>query len=121
LVATHQLDVGIVEGHFTELELQVEEFAEDSMVLVTSSNHVLTEKEEVTAKDLEEARWIVREKGSGTKEAVEKVFQQLRISPEKRMSFSSTQSIKGAVEAGLGITLLSQWAIQKELKNKELS
>lgn len=120
-VATHQLDVGIVEGHFKDFELHVEEFAEDEMVLVAASNHVLTEKEEVTAKDLESARWIVREKGSGTKEAVEKVFQQLVISPKKRMNFSSTQSIKGAVEAGLGITLLSQWTIQKELENAELS
>src|SRR5699024_8781650 len=121
LVATHQLDVGIVEGHFTDLALHVEEFAEDLMVVVAASNHVLTEKEEVTVADLGNETWIVREKGSGTREAAEKVFQQLAISPEKRMNFSSTQSIKGAVEAGLGITLLSQWAIQKELKNGELS
>lgn len=121
LVATHQLDVGIVEGHFTDLALHVEEFAEDSMVVVAASDHILTEKEEVTVADLENATWIVREKGSGTKEAVEKVFQQLAITPKKRMNFSSTQSIKGAVEAGLGITLLSQWAIQKEVKHADLS
>lgn len=122
LVDTHQLDVGIVEGHFKDQELTVEEFAEDQMVVVASTKHVLGKKKGViNATDLEQDTWIVREKGSGTREATEKMFDQLGIVPTKLMSFGSTQPIKESVEAGLGICLLSKWVIQKELKNGDLS
>ncbi|XJZ27518.1 LysR family transcriptional regulator [Bacillota bacterium Lsc_1132] len=122
LVMGHHLDVGIVEGHFKETrELQTEEFAEDMMVVVASPDHPLaSKKDEVVIKNLAEQTWILREAGSGTREAAENVFQRFEISPANIMHFSSTQPIKEAVEAGLGISLLSQWAIQKELRNGDL-
>ncbi|MGY0693486.1 LysR family transcriptional regulator [Virgibacillus sp. FSP13] len=120
LVSSHQLDVGIVEGHFKGQELTVEEFAEDYMVVVASANNKLTHKEYVTIKDLEHQTWIVRENGSGTREATEKMFCHFDFFPAKRMNFGSTQPIKEAVESGLGVSLLSQWAIQKELRNGDL-
>ncbi|GGB42186.1 LysR family transcriptional regulator [Lentibacillus populi] len=121
LVATHQLDVGIVEGHFKDQQLRVEEFAEDYMVVVASPNHILAKKRGVEILDLEKVTWIVREKGSGTREATEKVFHRFKLSPAKLMNYGSTQPIKEAVEAGLGISLLSRWAIQKELRNGDLN
>lgn len=110
LVANHQLDVGIVEGHYKEKNLIVEKLAEDSMVIVASSKHPILNK-----KDLEKETWIVREPGSGTREAQESFFQKFNIVPKKLMEFGSTQLIKESVEAGLGISLLSNWTIQKEL------
>lgn len=122
LVDTNQLDVGIVEGHFKDQELTIEEFAEDQMVIVASSENILGGPEKsITISDLEKETWIVREKGSGTREATEKMFNRFGVLPAKLMSFGSTQPIKESVEAGLGISLLSKWAIQKELRNGELS
>ncbi|WP_338752321.1 LysR family transcriptional regulator [Bacillus sp. FJAT-52991] len=122
LVMSHQLDVGIVEGRFKEEKpLQTEAIAEDSMVIVASPTHPLSNKNgEVTVEDLEQQTWILREFGSGTREAAENVFQRLNMSPAHTMNFGSTQPIKEAVEAGLGISLLSQWAIQKELRHGDL-
>ncbi|MCJ7840126.1 LysR family transcriptional regulator [Lederbergia sp. NSJ-179] len=120
LVTSHQLDIGIVEGRFKDKELLEEKFAEDLMVVVASAHHRLARKKVVTISDLEEEIWVVREQGSGTREATEKVFRQFLFSPKKQIVFSSTQPIKEAVEAGLGISLLSKWAIQKEIKNKDL-
>lgn len=121
LVATHQLDVGVVEGHFDEKEMMIEEFARDEMVIVASPQHKLLHKETyVGINDLEKERWIVREKGSGTREATERLFQQFSITPSRLMHFSSTQPIKESVAAGLGISLLSKWAIQKEIKYGDL-
>lgn len=117
LVTTHQLDVGIVEGHFANRKLAVEPFANDSMFIVASKNHVLVQKDsEVNESDLESETWIVRENGSGTREALEMMFQKYGITPIKRMEFGSTQLIKESVEAGLGLSLLSYWAIQKDLQ-----
>ncbi|GGJ88922.1 LysR family transcriptional regulator [Lentibacillus kapialis] len=121
-VMHHQLDIGIVEGHFkNEQQFQTEEFAEDSMVVVASPKHPLVNRHnEITTEDLEEQTWILREVGSGTREAAEKMFQRFGISPANIMNIGSTQPIKEAVEAGLGISLLSQWAIQKELRNGDI-
>jgi len=121
LVAGHQLDIGIVEGHFKDTQLITEPFAEDLMVIVASPEHELVGREEqVAITDLENETWIVREHGSGTREATEKVFQHFKLTPAKFMHYSSTQPIKESVEAGLGISLLSRWAIQKELRNGDL-
>ncbi|GAA0603776.1 cysJI operon transcriptional regulator CysL [Virgibacillus siamensis] len=120
-VSSHQLDIGIVEGHFKEQQLNKEVFSADHMYIVASPEHPLAKKKTpVAAAELEQETWIVRESGSGTREATENMYVDIGISPLKQMNFSSTQPIKGAVEAGLGITLLSQWAIQKEVRNRDL-
>lgn len=121
LVAGNQLDIGIVEGHFKDTQLIAEPFAQDSMVIVASPQHKLVSHQaDLTVNDLGQETWIVRERGSGTREATEKVFALLEFSPDRLMHFSSTQPIKESVEAGLGISLLSHWAIQKELRNSDL-
>ena len=66
---------------------------------------------------MEEETWILREEGSGTKEAAENLFRRYDFTPKNVMEFGSTQVIKESDEAGLGISLLSSWAIKKELKN----
>lgn len=121
LVESHQLDIGIVEGHFKNKALIQEEFAEDSMVVVASSEHPLAQKERVDKSELSRQTWIVRETGSGTREATEKLFQLWNMSPAHLMHYSSTQPIKESVEAGLGVSLVSKWVVQKELKYGDLT
>ncbi|WP_103104770.1 LysR family transcriptional regulator [Brevibacillus reuszeri] len=116
LVANRQLDVGIVEGELVHEKMCIEPFADDRMYLIVSPAHPLAKKEEVSVTELLDETWIVREEGSGTREAAEKMFRMLQIQPKKRMEFGSTQVIKESVEAGLGISLLSYWAIRKERK-----
>ena len=115
LVLGNQLDVGIVEGEFKDKHLVIEPFAEDSMYLVASPKHRLAQKNsEISISELEEETWIVREKGSGTREVTEKMFRLCEMNPKNTLEFGSTQLIKESVEAGLGISLLSYWAIRKE-------
>jgi len=115
LVLNHQIDVGIVEGECIHEKLHVECFAEDCMYVVGAANHPLLQQKDVTASELAEQTWIVRELGSGTREATEKMFVGLQIAPRHVMEFGSTQIVKESVEVGIGISLLSQWAIRKEL------
>lgn len=118
LVTNHQLDIGIIEGIFKQDKLVTEIVAEDHMVIVAAPNHRLVQKEgDVTISEIEEETWIVREEGSGTREATEALFRNYGITPKKRMEFGSTQLIKESVQAGIGITLLSRWTIEKELHN----
>lgn len=118
----HQLDIGIIEGHSEkDLQMHIEDFAEDFMVIVASPQYqIVSEKKRLTVMDLAEERWILREKGSGTREASDKVFEENGVEPDFTMTFGSTQAIKEALRAGLGISLLSRWAIQTELDNGDL-
>lgn len=121
LVISHQLDIGIVEGKLIDENLTITDFAEDYMVAVAAPTHPIFERNcMIDIKDVEAETWIAREHGSGTREAMEEMFHLLGITPAKLIKFGSNQPIKEALEAGLGISLLSQWAIQKELKNGDL-
>lgn len=115
LVANHELDIGVIEGEATSSDVSIEPFAEDTLFIIGASQHPLAEIHSVHQATLENEEWIVRETGSGTREATEKLFTKLSITPKKIMEFGSTQVIKESVEAGLGIACLSQLAIQKEL------
>lgn len=114
LILAHQLDVGIVEGDFKHEELSIEPFSEDHMFVVVSAHHPYAHHQEIPISELSEETWIVRELGSGTREATEKMFAEHQFYPHDIMEFGSTQIIKESVEAGLGVTLLSQWAVKKE-------
>lgn len=122
MVASHKLDVGIVEGPFKEIsELESEIFAEDRMFIFASSAHPLVfNNQPVTIEQLAAQCWILREDDSGTRKAAEKFFGEFNFYPEDLLTFSSTQSIKTMVEASTGISLLSKWAIEKELQYGDL-
>ncbi|WP_286230694.1 LysR family transcriptional regulator [Neobacillus mesonae] len=118
LVKKHQLDIGIIEGLYKQDILNSEVVSKDRMVIVAGPRHpLLSQTEEIKISDLEEETWILREEGSGTREAAENLFDMYEFTPKKIMVFGSTQLIKESVEAGLGISLLSSWAIKKELTN----
>lgn len=114
LILAHQLDVGIVEGDFKHEELSIEPFSEDHMFVIVSAQHPYAHLQAISLSELSQETWIVREVGSGTREATEKMFAEHQFYPNDIMEFGSTQIIKESVEAGLGITLLSQWAVKKE-------
>lgn len=114
-VLGHQLDIGILEGDFFHQKLYIEAFAEDSMYVIVPAGHRFANREDIDLTELTGDTWIVREEGSGTREAADKMFFEYQFHPKSMMEFGSTQSIKESVEAGLGITLLSQKAVKKEI------
>jgi DNA-binding transcriptional LysR family regulator len=114
-VRNRMLDIGIVEGEEIGTGLTVEKLAEDEMYIAIGAEHPLTTQRKITLKLLEEQTWLVREQGSGTRAAADKMFSALHLNPARLMEMGSTQSIKETVEAGLGVTLQSRWALRKEL------
>ncbi|MGC5325754.1 LysR family transcriptional regulator [Brevibacillus sp. SYSU BS000544] len=114
-VLNHEIDVGVIEGKYHHDNLYIEPIADDEMVVVASSEHPLATKDTVTVADLAEERWIVREMGSGTRDTTDRMFAVNNLQPANLMEFGSTQLIKESVEAGLGISLLSEDAIRKEV------
>lgn len=116
LVAAHEIDIGIIEGSFHNEKLYTEVISDDEMFIVASKNHpfVVDPTKVRSITDLRDEIWILREKGSGTRQAAEKLFQMYNMDPKNIMEFGNIQLIKESVEEGLGISLLSKWAIEKD-------
>ncbi|UNK18232.1 LysR family transcriptional regulator [Paenibacillus sp. N3/727] len=114
-ILNHQADIGIVEGEYHHENLHIEAFAEDEMFVIVPNEERYAGKEEICLSELGKETWIVRESGSGTRRAAEHMFTSRHFQPDNKMEFGSTQLIKESVEAGLGVTLLSHWAVRKEI------
>ncbi|KUO94791.1 LysR family transcriptional regulator [Ferroacidibacillus organovorans] len=115
-VLRHELDIGIIEGSFDTSGLITRSFAKDEMVGIVSPAHPIMDKQEIELFDLRGETWILRERGSGTRDVTDRLFETQGFMPRSTMEFGSSQVIKEAVEAGLGVSLISKWAIRKELQ-----
>lgn len=113
-IISHEIDVGIVEGDISHSNMYIKTVSTDQMYIVAGGKYPIYYNKEVTPSQVEQENWIVREEGSGTRDATDKLFQSLQIRPTKLMEFGSTQLIKEAVEAGLGISYLSELSVKKK-------
>lgn len=94
---------------------RAEPFAMHPHVLVTSIDHPFTRMEVVPARALSEEAFIVRERGSGTRAALDEYMQAHQVSLRVAMQMSSNEAIKQAVMAGMGVSLLSLHTLGLEL------
>lgn len=121
-VRAHKLDIGLVEGQVPFTDVYVESFMKDEMAIVAPSGHPLAKsKRPATADSLQDQVWIMREGGSGTREYSDRLLQHLGLSTKRTFVFGSSQGVKEAVIAGLGIAVLSRWVVRKELASGELA
>jgi len=114
-VASFQLDLGLVEGPNRETDLTIEPWLTDELLIVAAPSHPVLDKSrqtKVPTQALREAGWLLRERGSGTREAVEHVLlphlRELRAAAE----FSNAEAIKHAAAAGLGLACMSRLVAQ---------
>lgn len=110
------IDMALVEGLVENKEFIVEKFADDELIVVCSPEHVW--EEQIQIEELIHERMIWRESGSGTRLIVENSLREHGIveKMESYMELGSTQAIKSAVEAGLGISILPRLTVARELK-----
>lgn len=119
MVENNAIDLGVVEAPVTNKNLVVEECRTDKMVLIVPPGHPLAEEEVVPVKKIADYPFICREEGSGTREVMLESMQQAGINSNDlnlSMELGSLEAIKGAVEAGMGVSVLSSATIEKELK-----
>ena len=113
------VDVGLVEGEVNKQKLIVEKLIADEMVFIMSPYHSLAKKTSISIMELSKEALIFREEGSGTRQAIEKYLSKHGMSQQNlkiSLIMGSTESIKTAVEEGLGTSILSKWAARKEVR-----
>jgi DNA-binding transcriptional LysR family regulator len=108
-------DLAVMANPPAELGVDVEPFLLDGLVVVAPPEHHLAPAVSVPLARLAEERLLVREPGSGTRAATEQLFARSRLNLEVAMELGSSGAIKQAVAAGLGIAVISRWAIELEL------
>ncbi len=112
-------DLGFVEGQVDDPVLAAQVVADDELVLVAPPDHPLCRASSVAAEDLRTARWVLRERGSGTRAALETTLDQLGIDPDELdvvFDLPSNEAVRGAVEAGAGVTVLSRVVVMRAVK-----
>ena len=119
-----EIEIGIVEGQSKNKSIKYIEFLKDELVLVCKSSTVLAKKDEFTAADLKNMHFLIREQGSGTLEVIEHALKPLNIKFSDliiEMQLGSTESIKSYLLNSDCVAFMSIHAIEKELKNNELT
>ena len=119
-VIRNEFDFGFVGGHLAGDEVDVLPWIIDHLVLVVPSNHVLARKKLVKIADLRKESFILREPGSATRAAVVNHLQKSDLKVETVMEMENPESVKKAVQSGLGIAFISKFAVETELKAKTL-
>lgn len=120
-VRMHQVDIGLIEGQTNEKELSVHPFMQDELFIVSSRNHELASKNEVTFADLQNQPWVTREVGSGTREFLNHVIRTNGLKVKSLLTISSNQGIKETLINGMGLSFLSRSVIERDVQNKSLS
>lgn len=119
-VRNFELDIGLVEGELQEADLDVSYWREDELALFCAPQHALAKKSKLGEEDLLAAEWIVREKGSGTRQAFDRAMSGILSNLQLRLELQHTEGIKRAVEAGLGIGCLSRITLEDAFKRGSL-
>jgi DNA-binding transcriptional LysR family regulator len=112
--------LGLIEGPARERGVHTEPFMEDELVLITPP---LFDSDRLSPAQFLETNLLLREQGSGSRQVVELALQKAGFKLKafkKVMQLDSTEAIKSAVEAGLGVGFVSRWAIAKELELRTL-
>lgn len=119
MVENNVIDLGVVEAPVSNKNLAVEPCRTDHLVLIVPGDHPLAGAETVPLRRLTEFPFVHREEGSGTREVIMEHLGAAGIGVSDLnvvMELGSLEAIKGAVEAGMGISVLSRATIGKEIK-----
>lgn len=116
-----EIDMAIMGRPPTGLLANAQRFAAHPHVFIAPANHGLAGQHRLSPEVLNQYEIITREQGSGTRYIMEMFFNRHHLSPKVRIEISGNETIKQAVIADLGISLVSAHTISQELKNGQLS
>ncbi|GMQ91642.1 MAG: selenium metabolism-associated LysR family transcriptional regulator [Gammaproteobacteria bacterium] len=119
MIEDNSVDVGIVESPVTNKNLIVEVCWHDHLVFICPPQHPLAKKSVVSVTDLADLPYVCREEGSGTREVISDYLQKNSEQPGQlniSMELGSPEAIKGAVEANLGVSIVSRATVRKEVR-----
>ena len=120
-LADNSTDLAILGQPPDGLDINAESFLDNPLVVISAPDHPLAKLKRVKFARLAEETFLSREQGSGTRSAMERVFAQHKIQPHISMEMETNEAINQAVQAGMGLGILSQHSIELELETGRLA
>ncbi len=114
-------DLYVVSNPPEEIDLKSQPFLENPLVVVANHQHRLSKQKNIDITKLNSEPFIMREKGSGTRDAVLSLFKQNNVSVKVKLELGSNEAIKQAIAGGLGISVLSKHCLVSESQFSELT
>jgi len=115
LLLEFRVDVALVEGPVSHSRVEVVPWREDELVVIAHPEHPLLQRGRVSPRDLEAELFLVRERGSGTREVSERALALHGVRLGNTMRVGGTEAMKHAVAAGLGLAIVSRAAASDQL------
>lgn len=120
-LAENSTDLAIMGQPPDGLDISAESFMDNPLVVIAAPGHPLARLKRVKFAQLAQETFLSREKGSGTRSAMERIFAEHHIQPRISMEMETNEAIKQAVQAGMGLGILSLHSIELELETKRLA
>lgn len=121
LLAANRIDLAIMGQVPEHLGLEAIRFMDNPLVVIAPLDHPLARKKTVSIDALAAESFVVREAGSGTRAAMERFFAARGLEIRSSMEMNSNEAIKQAVQAGLGLGILSLQTLEMERALKRLA
>jgi len=119
MVEHNVIDLGVVEAPVNNKNLAVDVCRTDKLVAIVPPTHELAKQDRVSLNQITEYPYICREEGSGTREVILEYLKDAGVDSSQLniiMELGSLEALKGAVEAGIGISIVSQATLVKEMQ-----
>jgi LysR family transcriptional regulator, low CO2-responsive transcriptional regulator len=120
-VANNLDDLYILGQPPEDANVVAEAFLENSLVVIAPANHPLAKEKNIPPAKLATEPFLLREAGSGTRMATERLFESLGLKINMRMELGSNEAIKQSVIGGLGISVLSYHTLEHDLPGKQFA
>lgn len=117
----NELDLAVMGRMPEEIDATSIPMAMHPYVIVAPIDHPLVGKGEFDLQELRDELFLLREEGSGSRRVAEEMFKKHLFTPRKTLSLGSNETIKQAVMAGMGISLISVHTLMLELKTGSLA
>ncbi|MCW8956977.1 MAG: LysR family transcriptional regulator [Gammaproteobacteria bacterium] len=102
------------------IDVESEIFMENQLVMIAPADHPLVKEKNIPLTRFIDEHFVVRETGSGTRSAIERFFEAHGVKFNTGIEMSSNEAIKQAVEAGLGLGIVSIHTLELELETRRL-
>jgi len=120
-LADNSTDLAIMGQPPDGLDICAEAFLDNPLVVIAAPDHPLARLKRVKFARLAQETFLSREPGSGTRSAMERIFAEHQIQPRISMEMETNEAIKQAVQAGMGLGILSLHSLELELETKRLA
>ena len=122
-ISSGSAEIGFVEGSIAQADLTTQQVDVDQLMIVVGPKHPWAKIRRLKDSQIAQAKWVLRERGSGTRSVFEQALARRGISPNQldvTLQLPSNEAVRAAVEAGVGATAISQLVVKSALLTKQL-